>query len=60
MNREARVFRKLIVVLAVAGASLPLPLAAQTVKVGLINSYTGFVAQSDLLQDWSSRCYIPR
>jgi branched-chain amino acid transport system substrate-binding protein len=39
------VFRKLIVVLAAAGASLPLSLAAQTVKVGLINSYTGFVAQ---------------
>jgi branched-chain amino acid transport system substrate-binding protein len=34
-----------IVLLAAAGASLPLPLAAQTVKVGLINSYTGFVAQ---------------
>jgi hypothetical protein len=31
--------------LAVAGASVPLALAAQTVKVGLINSYTGFVAQ---------------
>jgi branched-chain amino acid transport system substrate-binding protein len=39
------VLRKLIVVLAAAGASLPLSLAAQTVKVGLINSYTGFVAQ---------------
>ena len=38
-------FRKIIVLLAVAGASLPLSLAAQTVKVGLINSYTGFVAQ---------------
>ncbi len=37
--------RKLIVVLAAAGASLPLSLAAQTVKIGLINSYTGFVAQ---------------
>ena len=37
--------RKLIVVLAAAGASLPASLAAQTVKVGLINSYTGFVAQ---------------
>ncbi len=37
--------RKMIVVLAAAGASLPLPLAAQTVKIGLINSYTGFVAQ---------------
>src|ERR1700722_3822615 len=35
----------MIVVLAAAGASLPLSLAAQTVKVGLINSYTGFVAQ---------------
>jgi branched-chain amino acid transport system substrate-binding protein len=39
------VFRRMIVLLAAAGASLPLPLAAQTVKVGLINSYTGFVAQ---------------
>jgi len=39
------VFRRVIVMLAAAGASLPLPLAAQTVKVGLINSYTGFVAQ---------------
>ncbi len=38
-------FRRVIVMLAAAGASLPLPLAAQTVKVGLINSYTGFVAQ---------------
>jgi branched-chain amino acid transport system substrate-binding protein len=35
----------MIVLLAAAGASLPLSLAAQTVKVGLINSYTGFVAQ---------------
>ncbi|MBV8508428.1 MAG: ABC transporter substrate-binding protein [Alphaproteobacteria bacterium] len=35
----------MIVLLAGAGASLPLPPAAQTVKVGLINSYTGFVAQ---------------
>jgi branched-chain amino acid transport system substrate-binding protein len=34
-----------IVLLAAACASLPLPLAAQTVTVGLINSYTGFVAQ---------------
>jgi branched-chain amino acid transport system substrate-binding protein len=39
------VFRRVIVLLAAAGASLPLPLAAQAVKVGLINSYTGFVAQ---------------
>jgi branched-chain amino acid transport system substrate-binding protein len=39
------VLRRMIVVLAAAGASLPLSLAAQTVKVGLINSYTGFVAQ---------------
>ena len=38
-------FRRIIVLLAAAGASLPLPLAAQTVKIGLINSYTGFVAQ---------------
>jgi branched-chain amino acid transport system substrate-binding protein len=34
-----------IVLLAAAGASLPASLAAQSVKVGLINSYTGFVAQ---------------
>jgi branched-chain amino acid transport system substrate-binding protein len=34
-----------IVLLAAAGASLPTSLAAQSVKVGLINSYTGFVAQ---------------
>ncbi len=38
-------FRRMIVLLAAAGASLPASLAAQTVKVGLINSYTGFVAQ---------------
>jgi len=38
-------YRKLIVLL-VAVASLPAPLAAQTVKIGLINSYTGFVAQA--------------
>ena len=38
-------FRRVIVLLAAACASLPLPLAAQTVTVGLINSYTGFVAQ---------------
>ena len=36
---------RMIFLLGVAGASLPLSLAAQTVKVGLINSYTGFVAQ---------------
>ena len=35
----------MIVALA-AAASLPSSLAAQTVKVGLINSYTGFVAQA--------------
>jgi branched-chain amino acid transport system substrate-binding protein len=39
------VFRRITVLLAAAGATLPLSLAAQTVKVGLINSYTGFVAQ---------------
>jgi branched-chain amino acid transport system substrate-binding protein len=39
-------FRRIIFVLAAAAASLPVPLAAQTVKVGLINSYTGFVAQA--------------
>jgi len=38
--------RKFIVLLVAAAASLPAPLAAQTVKVGLINSYTGFVAQA--------------
>src|SRR4029077_1704467 len=39
-------FRKFIVSLVAAAASLPMPLAAQTVvKIGLINSYTGFVAQ---------------
>src|SRR5205085_1630424 len=45
IDREARVFRRMIVLLAAAGASLPLSVAAQSVKVGLINSYTGFVAQ---------------
>src|SRR5438445_2714138 len=35
----------MVALLAVAGASLPSPLAAQTVKIGLINIYTGFVAQ---------------
>src|SRR5437588_2249477 len=45
IDREARVFRRMIVLLTTAGASLPLSVAAQTVKVGLINSYTGFVAQ---------------
>jgi branched-chain amino acid transport system substrate-binding protein len=39
------VFRRVIGLLAAAGASLPLSLAGQTVKIGLINSYTGFVAQ---------------
>src|SRR5271168_4535825 len=39
-------FRKFIVLLLAAGAILPSPLAAQTVKIGLINSYTGFVAQA--------------
>ena len=38
-------FRRFIVLLAAAVASLPASLAAQTVKVGLINSYTGFVSQ---------------
>jgi len=38
-------FRKLVIVLVAAAASVPATLAAQTVKVGLINSYTGFVAQ---------------
>jgi branched-chain amino acid transport system substrate-binding protein len=35
----------MVLLLAAAGASLPASLAAQSVKVGLINSYTGFVAQ---------------
>jgi branched-chain amino acid transport system substrate-binding protein len=39
-------FRKFAVLLVAAAASLPASLAAQTVKVGLINSYTGFVAQA--------------
>ena len=38
-------FRKLAVLIVAAAASLPATLAAQTVKIGLINSYTGFVAQ---------------
>src|SRR5262249_18612346 len=41
---RAAMFR-IFFVLLVAIASLPAPLLAQTVKVGLINSYTGFVAQ---------------
>jgi branched-chain amino acid transport system substrate-binding protein len=39
-------FRKFIVPLVAAVVGLPASLAAQTVKVGLINSYTGFVAQA--------------
>jgi branched-chain amino acid transport system substrate-binding protein len=39
-------FRKFVVLLVAAAASLPASLAAQTVKIGLINSYTGFVAQA--------------
>jgi branched-chain amino acid transport system substrate-binding protein len=38
--------RKFIIPLVAAAASLPSPLTAQTVKIGLINSYTGFVAQA--------------
>src|ERR1700747_2212560 len=38
--------RKFIVPLVAAAASLPTSLMAQTVKIGLINSYTGFVAQA--------------
>ncbi len=38
-------FHKFIVLLVGAAACLPMSLAAQTVKVGMINSYTGFVAQ---------------
>src|SRR6201997_2390287 len=44
--RRGRMLRKFIVLLVVSAASLPGPLVAQTVKVGLINSYTGFVAQA--------------
>ena len=36
---------RIFLVMLVALASLPAPLLAQTVKVGLINSFTGFVAQ---------------
>src|SRR6516162_1385394 len=43
---EGSMFGMFIVLLAAVIASLPAPLAAQTVKVGLINSYTGFVAQA--------------
>jgi branched-chain amino acid transport system substrate-binding protein len=39
-------FRVFIVLLLAAIVGVPVPLAAQTVKVGLINSYTGFVAQA--------------
>jgi len=38
-------YGKFIVALAAAAASLPSPLGAQTVKIGLINSYTGWAAQ---------------
>ena len=38
--------RIFLAVLVAAITGLPAPLAAQTVKVGLINSYTGFVAQA--------------
>jgi branched-chain amino acid transport system substrate-binding protein len=40
-------FRKLMVLMVAAAASSPATLAtAQTVKIGLISSYTGFVAQA--------------
>jgi branched-chain amino acid transport system substrate-binding protein len=39
-------FRIFFVVLVAAIAALPASLSAQTVKVGLINSFTGFVAQA--------------
>ena len=39
-------FRKFIGPLLVACSLASAPLAAQTVKIGLINSYTGFVAQA--------------
>src|SRR5690242_18009804 len=38
-------FRTVIAAALAAGALLPAPLTAQTIKIGLINSYTGFVAQ---------------
>jgi branched-chain amino acid transport system substrate-binding protein len=38
-------FRRSIIFLLAVGASWPAPLAAQIVKVGLINSYTGWAAQ---------------
>ena len=38
-------FRKFLMLALATGASWSGPVAAQTVKVGLINSYTGFVAQ---------------
>ncbi len=38
-------FRKLLGLLAAAVALSPATLSAQTIKIGLINSYTGFVAQ---------------
>src|SRR5437667_2997491 len=38
-------FRKFVVLLRATATSLPASLAAQTVKIGLINSYTGFAAQ---------------
>jgi branched-chain amino acid transport system substrate-binding protein len=38
-------FRKFVVLLVATAASLPASLVAQTVKIGLINSYTGFAAQ---------------
>ncbi|MGH7061900.1 MAG: ABC transporter substrate-binding protein, partial [Stellaceae bacterium] len=38
-------FRKPLGVLAAALALSPAALSAQTVKIGLINSYSGFVAQ---------------
>src|SRR5690349_11985276 len=44
-NREAWMFRTVIAAALAAGAFLPAPLTAQTIKIGLINSYTGFVAQ---------------
>src|SRR5438094_2923822 len=39
-------FRTFIVPLVAGAAGWPGPLAAQTVKIGLINSYTGFAAQA--------------
>src|SRR5438445_6248283 len=45
-NGEDQMFRKFIGSLLATCALASAPLAAQTVKIGVINSYTGFVAQA--------------